>query len=237
MTASQIPQALGSGLGRRLSTLAAAAADAVRIAEKTAAPFLDLFVRLWLAQIFWFSGLVKLHDWDQAVYLATHEYPVSWLDPGTAAWLGAGIEITCAPLLALGLATRLAALPMLVLALVIQYAYLPLDQHLYWAVLFAWYVARGAGPISLDHRLARGLAESALPFAAPVRRLFDGLTRWGGPLAMLLLRYWVAAVFFRSDLTKLADWDATLFLFQTEYNVPLLPPELAAPLSAAFELS
>lgn len=46
--------------------------------------------------------------------------------------------------------------------------------------------------------------------------------------AALLVRLYVAQVFFLSGLTKLRDWDTTLFLFQEEYHVPLLPPQLAA---------
>jgi putative oxidoreductase len=38
-------------------------------------------------------------------------------------------------------------------------------------------------------------------------------------------------------MTKLADWNATLFLFTDEYKVPLLPPELAANLVLAIELT
>ena len=34
--------------------------------------------------------------------------------------------------------------------------------------------------------------------------------------------------FFRSGLTKIADWDTTLALFADEYHVPLLPTEVAA---------
>ena len=66
--------------------------DVVQIAEKTAGPLLDLFIRLWLAEIFWTSGLVKLQNWTISLYLSAHEYPVSWLDPVTAAWLGEAIE-------------------------------------------------------------------------------------------------------------------------------------------------
>jgi uncharacterized membrane protein YphA (DoxX/SURF4 family) len=91
------------------------ASDATRIAEKTTGPLLDVFIRLWLAGIFWASGMVKLQSWTIALYLSAHEYPVSWLDPVTAAWLGEAIEIICPPLLVFGLATRFAALPTLIL--------------------------------------------------------------------------------------------------------------------------
>ncbi len=56
------------------------------------------------------------------------------------------------------------------------------------------------------------------------------------PLACLLARLYVAQVFFASGLTKLRDWDITLALFTDEYKVPLLPPEIAAPLGTAGEL-
>ena len=48
------------------------------------------------------------------------------------------------------------------------------------------------------------------------------------PLAQLLARLYIGKVFFLSGLTKLHDWDTTLALFQDEYHVPVLPPELAA---------
>jgi putative oxidoreductase len=65
--------------------------------------------------------------------------------------------------------------------------------------------------------------------------LVSGLTHLQ-PLAALLARVYVAQVFFLSGLTKLRDWSVTLFLFQEEYHVPLLPPELAAVMGTAGEL-
>ena len=44
----------------------------------------------------------------------------------------------------------------------------------------------------------------------------------------LAIRVLVARDFFLSGLTKIRDWDTTLALFQDEYHVPVLPPELAA---------
>ncbi|MEE2732230.1 MAG: DoxX family protein [Pseudomonadota bacterium] len=54
--------------------------------------------------------------------------------------------------------------------------------------------------------------------------------------AMLAARLYLANVFFSAGLTKLRDWDSTLFLFAEEYQVPLLPYELAAWLGTAGEL-
>ncbi len=56
------------------------------------------------------------------------------------------------------------------------------------------------------------------------------------PVAALLARWYVAQVFFLSGLTKIRDWDITLALFMDEYQVPLLPPALAAVMGTAGEL-
>jgi len=56
------------------------------------------------------------------------------------------------------------------------------------------------------------------------------------PLA-LFGRLYVAQAFFLSGLTKLRDWDTTLALFQDEYHVPLLPPELAAYMGTCGEIA
>ena len=74
------------------------------------------------------------------------------------------------------------------------------------------------------------------------------------PVADFLARYWVAAAFFSSGLTKTVSssfvlfghtftyplsvfpTDSTLTLFEYEYHVPLLPPLLAAYLGTAAEL-
>jgi putative oxidoreductase len=56
------------------------------------------------------------------------------------------------------------------------------------------------------------------------------------PAAQLAARVYVARAFFLSGLTKLRDWDITLALFQDEYQVPLLPPEVAAVAGTTGEL-
>ncbi|MGB1319662.1 MAG: DoxX family protein [Vibrio gallaecicus] len=56
------------------------------------------------------------------------------------------------------------------------------------------------------------------------------------PLLLLFCRVWVAWVFFNSGLTKIASWDSTLYLFELEYQVPIIPWELAAYLGTAAEL-
>jgi putative oxidoreductase len=63
------------------------------------------------------------------------------------------------------------------------------------------------------------------------------LDQYAAPLFDLAVRLTMAPIFFRSGLQKIGDWPATLFLFQEEYRVPLLPPDVAALLAAATELT
>jgi len=67
--------------------------------------------------------------------------------------------------------------------------------------------------------------------------LIQKLEAFGAPVADLAVRFWVGLVFFRSGLQKLDDWESTLFLFEYEYAVPLLPFEIAAYMGTAFELA
>lgn len=80
--------------------------------------------------------------------------------------------------------------------------------------------------------------------SSPFRRVTGGFLRLyrrldALPLDLLLLaaRVAVGCVFFQSGLTKIASWQTTLLLFRNEYALPLVPPEIAAPLAASVELS
>ena len=55
------------------------------------------------------------------------------------------------------------------------------------------------------------------------------------PLIQLLFRLAIAAVFLKGGLAKTANWMLTVQLFADEYQVPLLPPEIAAMMSVTFE--
>ncbi len=56
-------------------------------------------------------------------------------------------------------------------------------------------------------------------------------------LPVLGMRLWIANVFWKSGTTKLADWQGTIALFAEEYKVPVLPPEIAAYMGTATELT
>jgi putative oxidoreductase len=70
-----------------------------------------------------------------------------------------------------------------------------------------------------------------------IRGAIGALERVPYSLLAIPLRLAVAEVFWSSGTTKLADWSATLQLFEDEYKVPLLPPDIAAHIGASIELS
>jgi putative oxidoreductase len=61
----------------------------------------------------------------------------------------------------------------------------------------------------------------------------------GFPLSILQLgmRIGVGAVFFKAGLIKYSSPEFTLLLFRDEYQVPLLPPEIAAQMAMVQELT
>lgn len=64
----------------------------------------------------------------------------------------------------------------------------------------------------------------------------DKIQSWLIPIVLLSCRIWVSWIFFNSGLTKIASWDSTLYLFEYEYQVPILPWQIAAYLGTAAEL-
>jgi putative oxidoreductase len=85
------------------------------------------------------------------------------------------------------------------------------------------------------------MLSSAVPVASTgIRsRVASIATRLGKfPLAihLLLFRLAIAGVFLKAGLLKVMSWESTLALFRDEYKVPLLPPEIAAPVASTFEI-
>lgn len=68
--------------------------------------------------------------------------------------------------------------------------------------------------------------------------LHTRLARFPEDLLLLAARVFPAAIFWQSGRTKVDGFalnDTALFLFEEEYQLPLLPPELAATLAAVAE--
>ncbi len=155
-------------------------------------PFTDLAIRFFVALAFFRSGLVKATDWDTALYLATHEYPVTWMEPTQAAVVGVVIELLGPFLLLLGFFTRPAALTMAILTIISQAVYVPTTTNLILTATLIWYVVHGPATFSLDRAIAAGLKRSALPLARPAINLSEWLRENVAPILMALIRVWLA---------------------------------------------
>jgi putative oxidoreductase len=123
-------------------------------------PLFDLGLRLYLANIFWKSGLNKLQSWDSTIALFENEYQVPLLSPHAAAVLGTGAELVLPVLLAAGLAGRFAALALFVFNIVAVISYPDLNEvglkdHVYWGILLLVPLLHGTGKFALDHWLVR----------------------------------------------------------------------------------
>jgi putative oxidoreductase len=62
------------------------------------------------------------------------------------------------------------------------------------------------------------------------------LEKYIKPILLLTIRFMIAAIFFKSCLTKISNFESTIFLFENEYNVPILNPICAAYVATIFEL-
>jgi len=118
-----------------------------------------LLFRVSVAAVFFKSGLVKIQSWETTVGLFRDEYNLPILPPALAAYLGTTLELTAPVLIVLGLFARLGALGLLAMTFVIQFLVYPENwaEHLMWASLLGWIVARGPGTVSVDHLIARRL--------------------------------------------------------------------------------
>lgn len=122
---------------------------------------LDLAIRLYVANVFFKSGLVKIGNWDGTLYLFANEYRVPLLPPETAAVLGTLGELALPPLLALGLAGRFAALGLSALNIVAVVSFWHVlaeneaarMSHFYWGLLLAVTLLHGPGRLSIDYLL------------------------------------------------------------------------------------
>ena len=122
-------------------------------------PLAQLAARLYVAQVFFASGLTKLRDWDTTLALFEDEYHVPLLPTEWAAVLGTGGELVLPVLLALGLAGRFAAAGLFVVnavavASLADIAPAALQQHVFWGSLLLGLVLWGPGRWALDRFVA-----------------------------------------------------------------------------------
>ena len=126
------------------------------------APLFDIGLRLFMANVFFKSGLTKIKNWDSTLYLFSDVYHVPLLPSAFAAWLATGAELGLSVLLVLGLFGRFAAAGLFILNIVavISYSQLSeagLNNHLYWGMLLAVLLVMSRSAWSADAWLERQL--------------------------------------------------------------------------------
>ncbi|HEV7164747.1 MAG TPA: DoxX family protein [Gammaproteobacteria bacterium] len=99
-------------------------------------PVVDLGLRLWVADAFFRSGLVKISNMDSTIDLFTNTYHVQFLPPVFAAYLGTGVELVVPVLLAFGIFGRLTAGFMFVYNLICVISFPDLWPDGFWTGLF-----------------------------------------------------------------------------------------------------
>ncbi len=123
-------------------------------------PAVDLAIRLYIAWVFFKSGLLKIQSWESTLALFEYEFAVPLLSTEVAAWLGTAAELGLPVLLALGLAGRFAALALFAFNIIAVISYPDLSDvgrqhHLYWGMLLAMLAVHGPGLLSVDGWLTR----------------------------------------------------------------------------------
>ena len=122
-------------------------------------PFLLLGFRLYVAQVFFMSGLTKIKTWSSTLSLFEYEYNVAILPPQIAAYMATAGELILPVALILGLFNRPAALGLFILNLVAAISYPDISaagmkDHIIWGTMLAVLFAFGPGTISIDKILS-----------------------------------------------------------------------------------
>lgn len=123
-----------------------------------------LFVRLYVADAFFRSGLTKLGSWDAQMpflssgvgYLFESEYQVPLIPWELAAYLATATELILPVLLLLGLVTRLSALALFLFNIIAVVSYPAIWQsgfydHKLWGIMLLVIVIYGQGRLSIDN--------------------------------------------------------------------------------------
>ena len=123
-------------------------------------PLLALAVRLWVGWQFFKSGLVKVGDWENTLFLFRNEYHTPLLSPEIAAVAGATGELLFPVLLWLGVFGRLSAVGLLAVNVMAVVAYADvllssgfeaaLAQHYLWGFMLIVLAIYGPGRLSAD---------------------------------------------------------------------------------------
>jgi len=123
-------------------------------------PLIELALKLWVANVFFKSGLTKIQSFETTIMLFEYEYSVPLLSPTLAAYMGTAAELVLPVLLVIGLAGRYAALALFVFNIVAAISYpdisaMGLSQHYLWGMALLMLTLYGPGKWSMDHFICK----------------------------------------------------------------------------------
>ncbi len=138
-----------------IQTIASLSQKSLSAIESVQSIFL-LGLRLWLAKVFFMSGLTKIQSWETTMMLFEYEYAVPILPAALAAWLATAAELIVPVFLVFGLLTRLNIVALFILNVVAAISYPDISaagekDHMIWGLMMAVIFFYGAGKLSADH--------------------------------------------------------------------------------------
>jgi putative oxidoreductase len=126
-------------------------------------PLQDVFllgIRLWLANVFFLSGLTKIKSWDTTLMLFEYEYSVPIIPFELAAYMSTAAELAIPVFLVFGLLTRLNAIALFVLNIVAAISYADISpagekDHIIWGLMTGMLFLYGPGRVAADWLIER----------------------------------------------------------------------------------
>ena len=114
-----------------------------------------LVFRVWLFNVFFFSGWLKLNGWETTLMLFEYEYSVPFISFEMAAYLATFSELLFPVLLLFGIFPRVSTLALLSLNIVAAISYADvsaagLQQHILWSVIMVILFVYGGGRLGVD---------------------------------------------------------------------------------------
>lgn len=132
-------------------------------------PLLLLAARLYVSQIFFRAGWLKITAWSNTLALFRDTYKVPLLPPELAAYAGTFGELFFPVLIVFGLAGRVGAAGLFAVNVMAVASYLDLfgfecpagiNSHYYWGSILLALVVFGPGRISIDALIVRRLGQN-----------------------------------------------------------------------------
>mgnify|MGYP003385467173 CR=1 FL=1 len=192
---------------QKIADFMAWVADTIDYLSHNLWPIVDLVIRLFIAKQALFSGFLLATDWHMATSMASAANAIPSVGSAAQALPVILVLILGGLSLLLGFGTRVGALAILLLSAWTHHYSMPSDLNLFWMIWMAGCVMRGAGSLSLDHLMASGMKNSAVPFVSGLVRMFRASYPPLSALYLLGLRLWLMFGMVMTVIISAENWD------------------------------